>query len=220
MFSSPLFFLLLSTLASQASGNLCVCSLRGYILGGETDGWRFRKGKERKWEPNTGYTHTTQHSTLFSSRRPMPFLFFCTLWTIFSLGVCLKPREGGVGGWDTHTAGVWLFWRGGVTSETRGRRRRGRTGEWKVPISLARPWQSVELISLATSTHTHINGSWRGGVERFFGCLFWLCLFRVRGKGEMGGYTKVYAIVLEMGEKGTRKMGGMNTYKLNLTSTS
>lgn len=57
-------------------------------------------------------------------------------------------------------------------------------------------------------------------MERFFGCLFWLCLFRVRGKGEMGGYTKVYAIVLEMGEKGTRKMGGMNTYKLNLTSTS
>lgn len=57
-------------------------------------------------------------------------------------------------------------------------------------------------------------------MERFFGCLLWLCLFRVRGKGAMGGYTKVYAIVLEMGEKGTRKMGGMNTYKLNLKSTS
>lgn len=28
----------------------------------------------------------------------------------------------------------------------------------------------------------------------------------------MGGYTKVYAIVLEMGGKGTRKMGGMNNY--------
>lgn len=196
-----------------------MCAHYGDIsLGGETDGWRFRKGKERKWEPNTGYTHTTQHSTLFSSRRPMPFLFFCTLWTIFFWVLWLKPREGG-GEWDTHTAGVWLFWRG-CDERDAGKKKEGTDGRVEGSNFLGKALAKCRA-HLSCNLHSHTHQRFlEGGVERFFGCLFWLCLFRVRGKGEMGGYTKVYAIVLEMGGKGTRKMGGMNTYKLNLKSTS
>lgn len=127
-------------------------------------------------------------------------------------GVWLKPREGG----GIHTAGGVASGKRGCDERDAGKKKKGggRTGEWKVPICLAKPWQSVELISLANlHSHTHqrfLEEGGGGGSGELLGFLFWSCLFRIRGKGKGEDIPRVMLLLRrEEGKMGTRENGGM-----------
>lgn len=146
----------------------------------------------------------------FISRHPS-FFTSCGR-TGFFLGCVVEPREGG----GIHTAGGVASGKRGCDERDAGKKKKGggRTGEWKVPICLAKPWQSVELISLANlHSHTHqrfLEEGGGGGSGELLGCLFWLCLFRIRGKGKGEDIPRVMLLLRrEEGKMGTRENGGM-----------
>lgn len=86
-------------------------------------------------------------------------------------GVWLKPREGG----GIHTAGGVASGKRGCDERDAGKKKKGGDGRESGRFQFA--WQSLGRVSssslLPTSTHTHINGSWRregeGGVGSFLG---------------------------------------------------
>lgn len=119
----------------------------------------------------------------------------------------------------THSRGV-AFLEGGCDERDAGKKKEGTDGRVEGSNFLGKALAKCRA-HLSCNLHSHTHQRFlEGGSGEVFWVSVLVVLISGKGELEMGGYTKAYAIVLEMGEKGTRKMGGMNTYKLNLKSTS